>query len=154
MQFRTRSRSVSVQYEFAALLREDSSSAPLTLAMTRQIAKRLLVVEDDVDSAEMLSMLLTEHGYDCRYVMTGAAALESVAEHRPEVVVLDIGMPDMNGIDVAHQIRALLEGHPVRMVALTGYTLSGELRDAAAAAFDEYLLKPLDLESLARALEG
>ena len=108
---------------------------------------RILVVDDSVDSAETLGELLKIWGYDVRLAHDGPGAVAAARDYRPEVVLLDIGLPEMDGFAVAAQLRE--EGIGGRMlVALTGY---GEQKDrdrAQQAGFDHHLVKPIDPDTL------
>jgi CheY-like chemotaxis protein len=115
-------------------------------------AKRILIVDDNVDSGEMLAELVKTWGHTTRHVLDGAAALEAIARETPDVVVLDIGLPGMDGFEVAERIRALPQGNDVRIVALSGYGRPEDRQKSAAAGFNEHLVKPVDMDKLVRAL--
>jgi len=121
--------------------------------MKQQSAKVVLVVDDDADSAETLCELLCIEGYDASHALSGGAALSAVAARRPDAVVLDIGMPDVNGFEVAKAIRASADGHLVRVIALSGYSRPASMIELTEV-FDEYLVKPVDFAQLARAIDG
>lgn len=108
---------------------------------------RVLVVDDSVDSAETLAELLRLWGHDVCIAHDGEEALRTAREVRPDVVLLDIGLPDMDGYAVAAQLRA--EGLPARLlVAITGYS---ELKDRdrmKEAGFDRHLVKPVEPAAL------
>jgi CheY-like chemotaxis protein len=109
--------------------------------------RRVLVVEDSVDSAETLAELLTLWGHEVQLAHDGATALSAAREFRPQVILLDIGLPDMDGYAVADRLRAEKLGGEM-LVALTGY---GEARDRARAeqaGFDRHLTKPVDPSAL------
>jgi CheY-like chemotaxis protein len=109
--------------------------------------KRVLVVEDSVDSAETLGELITRWGHVVKLAHDGAEALRLAREFRPQVILLDIGLPDMDGYTVAHRLRAEDLGGEM-LVALTGY---GEAQDrvrAQQAGFDRHLTKPVDPKAL------
>lgn len=114
--------------------------------------RRILVVDDNVDAAESLQMLLSLGGHDVHIVHTGTDALAAVLSHAPDLVFLDIGLPDINGYAVAQGIRAQARGAGILLVALTGW---GSARDQARtreAGVDLHLTKPVSPEDLARAL--
>ena len=113
--------------------------------------RRVLVVDDNVDSAEMLQMLLGTMGYEAQIAHDGGSALELVASQRPHVVLLDIGLPDMDGYEVARQIRAQQRG-PLRLIALTGWSQDEARQKALEAGFDHHLTKPTEPEALERLL--
>ena len=113
----------------------------------------LLYVEDNADARVVMSEMLRLSGYTVIEAATGAQALAAVALQQPDAVVLDIGLPDMNGYEVARQIRLLAHCHDMPILALTGY---GQSRDKDAAlqfGFNAHLVKPVDPEDLTRALE-
>jgi signal transduction histidine kinase/DNA-binding response OmpR family regulator len=110
--------------------------------------RRILVVDDDVDAAEMLSRALHIAGHDVRQEHDGASALVTAAEFQPEVVLLDLGLPGMGGLEVARRMRSLPQLSGVRIVALTGFTESRTLGRGAALGIERHLLKPVDLDTI------
>jgi signal transduction histidine kinase/response regulator RpfG family c-di-GMP phosphodiesterase len=113
-------------------------------------AKRVLVVDDNVDAAESLSVLLRLHGHETATAHDGAAALDKAARWKPEVVLLDLGMPGMDGCEVARRLRAGEAGRHLTLVAVTGWGQAEDRQRTKAAGFDEHLTKPVDLERIAR----
>ena len=112
-----------------------------------------LVVDDHRAAAEALAVLLELYGCAVRVAWDGPAALAAVADERPDVVFLDIGMPLMDGWEVARRIRAaVLEPQPV-IVAVTGYGSDDDRRQSAAAGFDRHLVKPADASDLAAVVD-
>ncbi len=109
--------------------------------------QRILLVEDNADVADSFMMLLHSLGHEVQLAPNGTAALEAVRRHRPQVVFLDIGLPDMDGYEVARRLRAE-HAQALRLVALTGYGQEQDRRRALEAGFDEHLLKPVDLNAL------
>jgi len=105
---------------------------------------RVLVVDDNLDSAEMLAKLLRMSGHDVRTAYTGPAALEAATAQQPEVVLLDIGLPGINGYEVARRLRQIPHLGKVQIVAMTGYGQESDLRLAREAGFDSHLTKPVD----------
>jgi CheY-like chemotaxis protein len=114
--------------------------------------RRILVVDDNIDAAMSLSQLLELDGHESQAVFGAMEALERVASFRPDVVLLDIGLPQMNGYEVARRLRQLESGKRLKLVALTGYGQSEDRQKALAAGFDEHLAKPVDLAALERVL--
>jgi CheY-like chemotaxis protein len=102
---------------------------------------RILVVDDNRDAADSLGMLLRTLGHDVRVIFDGPAAIAAAQEHQPEVAMLDIGMPVMNGYDVARALRAGHQG--LTIVAVTGWGHEAAQRQAKAAGFDHHLVKPV-----------
>ncbi len=117
------------------------------------VRRRILVADDNVDAAESLAMLLTLQGNEVRTAHDGARALAAAAEFRPQVVLLDIGMPKLNGYEVCRRIRALPWGKEPYVVALTGWGQDDDKRRSQEAGFDRHLVKPVDPEALARFFE-
>ena len=116
--------------------------------------RTLLYVEDNADARAVMSEMLRLSGYNVTEAADGAQALAAVALGQPDAILLDIGLPDMNGYEVARQIRQLANGHSVPIIALTGY---GQPRDKDAAAqigFSAHLVKPVEPEDLTRTVEA
>lgn len=110
-------------------------------------ARRILVVEDNPDVSASLQMLLEASGYDVRCADTGRRALDEARRYLPHVVLLDLGLPDMNGHDVLKGLRKLDELRGSAIIALSGRDLEAEeLR--AEESFDHHLLKPPDVDQL------
>ena len=108
----------------------------------------VLVVDDNVDAAESLAVLLQADGHRVRAVHEGTAAVEAARQARPDVVLLDIGLPDMSGYEVARQLRRMHGDRP-RLVAITGWGQPDDQRRAEAAGFDLHMVKPVDYNTLA-----
>jgi signal transduction histidine kinase/DNA-binding response OmpR family regulator len=117
-------------------------------AAARGPARRVLVVDDNRDAAESLGLLLEVAGHQVRLCHDGPSALQAAEEYQPEVVLLDIGLPAMDGYQVARQLRARPTTRQALLVALTGYGQEEDLRRAREAGFDHHLVKPADLETL------
>jgi signal transduction histidine kinase/PleD family two-component response regulator len=115
--------------------------------------RRALVVDDNQDAAESLAMLLSLDGHDVQAVFTPEQALERVSDFHPEVMLLDIGLPGMDGYEVARRVRAMSGGERIRLIALTGYGQTEDRRRALAAGFDDHLVKPVEPERLAQSIE-
>jgi|SRR5688572_8739154 len=112
---------------------------------------RVLVVDDNRDAGDTLGMLLTSLHATVRMVHSGPEALAMIDEFEPEVILLDIGMPFMDGYEVARRIRSR-RGKSVRLIALTGWGQEEDVRRAERAGFDHHLVKPPDLEKLGKLL--
>jgi CheY-like chemotaxis protein len=119
---------------------------------TRISEKRILVVDDNVDAASSVADLLRLDGHEVSVVYSARPALEAVATLHPDVVLLDIGLPDMNGFEVARRIRAA--GGANRIIALTGYGQAADLQRGRDSGFDAHLIKPVDVQVLRRAIAG
>ena len=113
---------------------------------------RVLVVDDNRDAAKSLSMLLKLLGAEVQTVFSGPEALEAIAAHRPAVVLLDIGMPGMDGYEVARRIREQSELADVTLIALTGWGQEEDRRRTRAAGFNHHLIKPADVGDLEKLL--
>src|SRR5262249_48038208 len=110
--------------------------------------KRILVVDDNQDSAESLAKLLRLFGNDVRTAHDGRLALELAGPYCPDVVLLDIGLPGMDGLEVCKRLRRQSrEGQPL-IVAMTGYGQDEDRRRTQEAGFNAHLVKPLDLDAL------
>jgi signal transduction histidine kinase len=114
--------------------------------------RRILVADDNNDALESLATLLQLSGHEVYTAANGAMALESAEQHRPEVALLDIGMPKMDGYEVARRIRAQPWGQRMTLVALTGWGQDSDRRRSQEAGFDSHLVKPLDLDKLTELL--
>jgi CheY-like chemotaxis protein len=120
---------------------------------TRQaIPRRVLVVDDNADAANSLAQLLVLEGHLTDVVYTAHSALEHFATFRPEYVLLDIGLPEMDGYEVARRLRADGNGRDVVLVALTGYGQPEDRVRALEAGFDDHLIKPVEFEDLQQIL--
>ncbi len=114
--------------------------------------RRILLVDDNVDSAEMLAKLLKLDGQDVRTAHDGSAALDLAASFKPEIILLDIGLPGMNGYEVARRIRKLAGLENVLLAALTGYSQEEDRRQSRDAGFNFHLVKPVTLKLLKKLL--
>jgi PAS domain S-box-containing protein len=115
--------------------------------------RRVLVADDNRDAADSLGLILGMGGHEVRVAHGGREALELAAAFRPDVVLLDIGMPDLNGYETARALRAAPGGERLELIALTGWGHPDDKRRAAEAGFDRHLTKPVDpgeLEELLR----
>jgi CheY-like chemotaxis protein len=114
---------------------------------------RILVVDDCKDTVDSLSILLGLWGHEVRAAYDGAQALATAGEFKPQVVLLDILLPRLNGYQVARQLRQLPEGSTFVLVAVSGYSGSEDFARSQEAGFDRQLVKPIELEELQRLLE-
>ena len=113
---------------------------------------RILVADDNQDAARMLAMLLRLSGHEVRTAYGGEAALALASTFKPDIALLDIGMPDLDGYEVARALRRSPWGRGVRLVAVTGWGQEEDKRRARAAGFDHHLTKPVDPQQLAALL--
>ena len=103
---------------------------------------RVLVVDDLLDTIEVVCMLLDTLGHDARGATSGTRALEVAAAHDPQLVICDIGMPDLSGYEVARELRRRAAGKPMHLVAISGWAANADRVEALAAGFDQHFLKP------------
>lgn len=113
---------------------------------------RILVVEDDPESLQMMGALLGLWGYEPRLVPAGPAALDAVEDEMPDIVLLDLGLPGMDGFEVARRLRGRPGGDEVFIAAVTAYRGEEHQRQAREAGFDRYLMKPVDIDTLRQLL--
>ncbi len=109
---------------------------------------RILVVDDNRDSAESLALLLKYMGHETHIALDGAQAVASAASVRPDVVLLDLGMPRVNGYDACRQIRAESWSQGMLLIAQTGWGQDEDRRRTEEAGFDGHLVKPIDPDAL------
>jgi signal transduction histidine kinase len=135
--------------------RDHSASTPATASTAPPGAvasRRVLVVDDNRDSANSLVKLLRLEKHDARCVFDGLHAVEEARGFQPDVVLLDIGLPRLNGHEAARQIRAECDGRPIILVALTGWGQDEDRQRSRAAGFDYHLVKPIDRATLTKIL--
>ncbi len=121
---------------------------PLVAAGAQRLTRRILIADDNNDALESLATLLQLSGHEVYTATNGGTALQSAERHLPEVALLDIGMPLLDGYEVAKRIRAQPWGQRITLVALTGWGQDSDRRRSREAGFDSHLVKPLDLETL------
>ncbi|MBB3014914.1 hybrid sensor histidine kinase/response regulator [Cupriavidus alkaliphilus] len=119
----------------------------------RSVPRRILVVDDNVDALEAMTMALQAMGHTVVTAPDGPSALARAIDARPDLVLLDLGMPAMDGFETVRRLRALPELRGARLVALTGFGQPEDRRRALAAGFDQHLVKPADLDALTRLLD-
>ena len=110
--------------------------------------RRVLVVDDNQDAANSLSLMLRFMGNETKTAYDGIEAINMAASFRPHLILLDIGMPRLNGYDTARQIRQQPWGKDVVLVALTGWGQDDDRRKSDDAGFDSHVVKPIQLETL------
>lgn len=120
----------------------------LPLAVESTTSRRILIVDDNIDSATSLAMLQSYRGHETRTAFNGPDAISTAATFLPEVILLDIGLPGMDGFEVARQLRCLPPMRSTLIIAMSGYGRDDDKEEAARAGFDRYLIKPVDLNSL------
>jgi PAS domain S-box-containing protein len=120
----------------------------------KSVAARVLVVDDNEDAAKSASILLGTLGHEAQMAFDGTQALEAAAAFRPDVVLLDIGLPDFNGYEVARRLRGQSWGQGLTLIALTGWGQDEDKRLALEAGFDHHLTKPVEAGELQRLICG
>jgi CheY-like chemotaxis protein len=122
-------------------------------AMASSICKRVLLVDDNVDGADSLAVILTASGHEVRVVYDPLTALQVFESFAPDVAVLDIGLPVMDGYELAARLRAIPATNGVQLIALTGYGRDHDARKSERAGFGEHLVKPVAPDRLLAAIE-
>jgi CheY-like chemotaxis protein/anti-sigma regulatory factor (Ser/Thr protein kinase) len=117
-----------------------------------EIARRILIVEDNDDAREMLRALLELRRHTVREAIDGPSGLEAALQFQPDVALIDVGLPGLNGYEVARHLRASEGGKRMRLIALTGYGLPTDALRAREAGFDAHLVKPVHPDHLAEIL--
>ena len=117
-------------------------------------ARTLLYVEDNADARLVMSEMLRLSGYQVVEAANAMEALAAVALERPDIAVLDVGLPDMNGYELARQIHQLPNGCDLPIIALTGYGQNRDIDAATRAGFKAHLVKPVDSDELTRTIEA
>ena len=140
------------------VLRLPLSQAPALAEQPRAeqrtaVPRRILVVDDNIDAATTLDVLLRSLGHETRVAHDGMTALEIAREFRPQVILLDIGMPGLDGYEVARRLRAMNHGQTFRIVAITGWGHETDRKRSKEAGFDLHLVKPVDPSVLVSVLE-
>jgi PAS domain S-box-containing protein len=113
---------------------------------------RLLLVDDSVDAATLLSMVLEADGYDVRVAHEGTQALEIAAQFKPEIVLLDLGLPGMDGFQLAREMRKLPDTADALLIAVTGYGQASDRLRSQEAGFDHHLVKPVSVDEIQRVI--
>ncbi len=138
----------TVELPLAAADREALSQQMPRLAEKHPVgAGRVLVVDDNADAAEMLGEMLALSGYEVRIETDARRTVTAVEAFQPQVTILDLGMPDMSGYEVAELLRSTLSAPPA-LIALTGYGQPGDRRRTEASGFSAHLVKPVDIRAL------
>lgn len=130
------------------ILSEAPSASASASAFAVETPRRILIVDDNTDSARSIAMLQSRRGHETRTAFTGQDAVAVAGEFLPEVVLLDIGLPGIDGFEVARRIRAMPALSGIFIVAMSGYGRDEDRAEARLAGFDEYLVKPVDIERI------
>jgi len=138
-----------------AVVHPRAATAPLpVLRPDPKDARRVLIADDNRDAAELMQALLEHRGHDVRVTFDGASALRASEAFRPEFVFLDIGLPDMNGFEVARRMRQLPGCATIPIVAVSGYAREEDRARAMRSGFSGHLAKPVSPESITTILSG
>jgi two-component system OmpR family response regulator len=116
--------------------------------------RRLLVVDDNKDAAESMSMLLEMWGHEVAFAFDGPSALETAEQWQPEAVFLDIGLPGMDGYEVAERLRELPQARDAVLIAITGYGQEDDRLRSRRAGIDHHLVKPVAPDALRSLIES
>jgi len=112
--------------------------------------EKVLIIDDNTDAADSLGALLRDSGFTCASALDGPSGLNTVTSFDPDVILLDLGLPGLDGYEVARRIRALPDGDRYLIIAITGYGEDRDRRRSSEAGFDAHLVKPVELEQLLR----
>jgi len=130
------------------------SQGPASGLRETALQRRVLIVDDDADSADLLVQLLEMRGHHARSVNSASRAVAEAAEFLPDVAILDVGLPDMSGYELAQLLRNSPGLAQCKLIAVTGYSGDAAVARSKMAGFDLHLVKPVDLEVLARSVLG
>ncbi len=128
------------------------SSATDSPHSTAAPSQRVLLVDDNVDAVESMEILLQAFGYEVATAIHPDLALAQLESFAPAAAVIDIGLPGMDGYQLATEIRRRLDGKPMRLIAFTGYGGADDIARATVAGFDAHIVKPVDIDRLLAAL--
>jgi two-component system CheB/CheR fusion protein len=131
----------------------DLTSDTQTARIQPGVGKSALVVDDVADVTEMLAVLLTHAGYQVVTAASASAALDAARQRKFDVVISDIGMPEMNGYQLAREMRLLPGYEAVPMIAVTGYSMFDDKQRSANAGFNAHMTKPIDPRALLDLIE-
>ena len=120
----------------------------------QQKRRRLMVIDDNRDAAESMSMLFELWGHEVVCIFDGRAALDTAAKFRPDAVFLDIGLPGMDGYEIAERLREIPQASRIVLVAITGYGQDEDRRRSREAGIDHHLVKPVAPDALLKLLDS
>jgi CheY-like chemotaxis protein len=127
---------------------DDTAAGQHGMAPAAAAGLRLLIVDDNEDAGHLLGLYLESEGYRVTVVQSAHAALESARADPPDACLLDIGLPDMDGNELARRLRQMPQTASATLVAITGYGQEGDRARTTAAGFDYHFVKPVDVEAL------
>ena len=140
--------------ELPAIERPEALAVGKTPATMKAMPRRVLIIEDDDDARATLAELLRLDAHEVSVACSGAEGVALACSMAPEFVLVDVGLPDIDGYEVARRLRKNPATSHLRLIAITGYGMQEDRRSALAAGFDEHLAKPVELESLKALLSG
>ena len=121
--------------------------------LPKSVPKRILIVEDNELNMKLLNDVLEAYGYDIVKTDSGAAVLELARTHRPDLVLMDIQLPDVSGLDAVRQLKADPETHEIPVIAVTAFAMAGDERRALDSGCDAYIAKPIMLREFLATVE-
>jgi two-component system CheB/CheR fusion protein len=142
----------TVKLPLAAAGSGERASAPKRAIARGSKPAKIVVVEDNEDSRELLCALLKRSGFECHTADNGSSALALIEQVRPDIAILDVGLPEMDGFEVARRIRKNPKSAHILLIALTGYGRASDRAASHESGFDEHLVKPVRGEQLLRVL--
>jgi CheY-like chemotaxis protein len=129
-------------------------ASPVSIESGTSVRRRILIADDNRDAADSLAMLLRMEGHDVTVVHDGRQAVATIDSFQPEIVMLDIGMPELNGYEVARHVRQGPLGTLITLIAVTGWGQASDKARAAAAGFNHHFTKPIEPEGLIQMLRS
>ncbi|GLI02509.1 response regulator [Phytohabitans aurantiacus] len=118
------------------------------------VGARILIVEDNPYSLELMSYLLHAHGHEVRSARTGVEAVRTTGAEQPDLILLDLQLPDLDGYEVLRALRALPASAHIKIIAVTAVAMVGDRERTLAAGFDHYMAKPINPRTFVRELDG
>ncbi|WP_343729318.1 response regulator [Duganella sp.] len=128
-------------------------AVPATPSRSEHGKPRVLLIEDNDDGREMMTMMLGGYGYDVQAAADGLLGLNAAASYQPDLALVDIGLPGIDGYEVARRLRANPATREIKLIALTGYGLAEDLQRVMDAGFDRHLVKPVDIDQLMEVID-
>jgi CheY-like chemotaxis protein len=114
--------------------------------------ERVLLVEDNATSAKLMVYLLKAHGYEVAVAQDAEAALAAIRQHHPDLVLMDVQLPGVDGLEIVRQLRADVASRGIPIIAVTAYAMKGDKEKALVAGCDDYITKPIDTRTLPAAI--
>jgi CheY-like chemotaxis protein len=110
--------------------------------------ERILIVDDNATNLKLVAYLMKANGYEVDTALEAEAALDAIARHRPDVILMDIQLPGIDGLELTRRLKADPGSRDIVIIAVTAYAMKGDLDKALAAGCDDYITKPIDTRSL------